>query len=413
MSIWVPIIGFVAVCWLLGSAKRAVKQKGRRQSVAKYSRSDSSKSKKGRSMFYEPSPVERAMLDREAELRKQATAYKRQRKYDKAVEMMRAARKQQYETSLWYDIKTLLRIPDYLILAGRYQEAIDEATDLLNGNWKYLEMQDAGAAATAKSWIHETIAEAAEKMGNATIVARSRKSADSALAKIAVARRAEAEKECHKQLKDIGSDLVKVEDCCSEAFTANCAAWHGRIISAFGRVPGFPTLADLDTETIFGGEVGHRLDYVDEAFDSVEIALQKAHPVQDKSIDGLRRNLYEIDIDRYMRNGQSRAAAVVAVARNRLEREIRIGLAVETKTIMDALTDAQVLALCPNGEPPRFEPFKATKRGKANGARESYVNGVLQIARDGITAAHIVEVFRQKGESRIVYDSKRHEYVKV
>lgn len=226
-------------------------------------------------MFYEPSPVERAMLDRESELRKQATTYKRQKKYDKAVEMMRAARKQQYETSLWYDIKTLLRIPDYLILAGRYQEAIDEATDLLNGRWKYREMQDAGFAATAKSWIHETIAEAAEKMGNSAAATKSRKSADSALAKIAVARRAQAEKECRKQLKEVGHDLVSIADCCDSSPSDPCRAWHGRIISAFGKVPGFLTLADLDVDMIFGGEVGHRLDYVDETIDKKEIERQR------------------------------------------------------------------------------------------------------------------------------------------
>ena len=392
MSIWFPIIGIVAICWLLGSAKKAAKKKGRSKSAAKYARSDSSKPKGGQSMFYEPSPVERAMLDREAELRKQATAYKRQKKYDKAVEMMRAARKQQYETSLWYDIKTLLRIPDYLILAGRYQEAIDEANDLLNGKWKYRGMQDAGFAATAKSWIHDAIAEAAEKMGNATIAAKSRESADSALAKIAVARRTQAEKEWRKNLRESGIDFARIACDCGNDHTAPCAVWHGRIISVFGKVAGFPTLADLDTETIFGGELGHNLEYVDERFNADEIALQKAHPVRDFSPEGLRRNLYEIDIDRYVRKGKSRAAAVVAVARDRLEREIRVGLAVETKAIMDALTDAQVLALCPNGVPRVFEPFKATKKEIREGAHESCRNGVVTIRRDGLTAERIKTV---------------------
>ena len=343
-------------------------------------------------MFYEPSPVERAMLDRESELRKQATTYKRQKKYDKAVEMMRAARKQQYETSLWYDIKTLLRIPDYLILAGRYQEAIDEATDLLNGRWKYREMQDAGFAATAKSWIHETIAEAAEKMGNSAAATKSRKSADSALAKIAVARRAQAENEWRKNLRESGIDLARIACDCDNDHTAPCAAWHGRIISVFGKVAGFPTLADLDTETIFGGELGHNLEYVDETVDADEIALQKAHPVRNFSPEGLRRNLYEIGIDRYVRKGKSRAAAVVAVARDRLEREIRVGLVVETKAIMDALTDTQVLALCPNGVPRVFEPFKATKKEIREGAHESCRNGVVTIRRDGLTAERIKTV---------------------
>ena len=400
MSVWIPIVGVmavIAICWLLGIVKKNATPPARysRKKAVNDQRAVSSRNCVPRvavevvRVEHEPSPVERAMMDRESELRKQATAYERQKKYDMAVKSMRAARKQQYETSLWYDIKTLLRIPDYLILAGRYQEAIDEANDLLAGKWKYREMQDAGFAATAKSWIHETIAEAAEKMGNSAAATKSRKSADSALAKIAVARRAQAEKEWRKNLSETGFDLAQISDCCDCAFADPCAAWHGRIISVFGKTPGFPALADLDTETIFGGELGHRLDYVNEAFDDAEIALQKAHPVRDFSPEGLRRNLYEIDIDRYVRKGKSRAAAVVAVARDRLEREIRVGLVVETKGIMDALTDAQVLAMCPNGVPPTFEPFKATKKEIREGAHESYQGGVVTIRRDGITAERI------------------------
>lgn len=138
----------------------------------------------------------------------------------------------------------------------------------------------------------------------------------------------------------------------------------------------------------------HNLEYVDETVDADEIALQKVHPVRDFSPEGLRRNLYEIDIDRYVRKGKSRAAAVVAVARDRLEREIRVGLAVETKAIMDALTDAQVLALCPNGVPRVFEPFKATKKEIREGAHESCRNGVVTIRRDSLTAERMKAVCR-------------------
>ena len=92
---------------------------------------------------------------------------------------------------------------------------------------------------------------------------------------MALARRAQAEKDCRKQLKEIGHDLVRIADCCDSSTSDPCRAWHGRIISAFGKVPGFLTLADLDIETIFGGELGHRLDYVDETVDAKEIARQK------------------------------------------------------------------------------------------------------------------------------------------
>ena len=96
-----------------------------------------------------------------------------------------------------------------------------------------------------------------------------------ARANSAESRRVQAVKECRKQMKEIGHDLVRVADCCDSKPSDPCSAWHGRIISAFGKVSGFPTLADLDTETIFGGELGHRLDYVDETIDAKEIARQK------------------------------------------------------------------------------------------------------------------------------------------
>lgn len=299
MSVWIPIVGVmavIAICWLLGIVKKNATPPARysRKKAVNDQRAVSSRNCVPRVVVevvrveHEPSPVERAMMDRESELRKQATAYKRQKKYDMAVKSMRAARKQQYETSLWYDIKTLLRIPDYLILAGRYQEAIDEANDLLAGKWKYREMQDAGFAATAKSWIHDTIASAAEKMGDPDVAARAVKAAETATAGIASARRAQAEEECRKQLKEMGHDLVMVVDCHNSEPEDPCSAWHGRIISAFGKTPGFPTLADLDTEAIFGGELGHRLAYVDETIDAEEISRQKAHSCRNSSPVGSR-----------------------------------------------------------------------------------------------------------------------------
>ena len=216
--------------------------------------------------------------------------------------------------------------------------------------------------------------------------------AKSSPSRIALTRRSQAEKEWRKNHRETGSDLAQILDCCDCDHAEPCAAWHGRIISVFGKVSGFPTLADLDVEAIFGGELGHRLGYVDETIDAAEIALQKAHPIRDMSPEGLRRNLYEIDINRYVRKGMNRAKAAVAVARERLEREIRVGLAFDTRQIMLGLTDTQVLALCPNGTPPVFKPFKATKKEIREGAHESYANGIVMIKRDGLTASHLQEV---------------------
>lgn len=187
---------------------------------------------------------------------------------------------------------------------------------------------------------------------------------------------------------EVKPDLVRVDDCCDCSFSEPCAAWHGRIVSRSGRVPDFVSLDKMPPRV----RSSHNLGYVDETVDAVEIALQKAHPIRDFSPEGLRRNLYEIEIDRYVRKGKSREAAIAAVARDRLEREIRVCLAVETQAIMSSLSDSQVLALCPNGVPPVFEPFKATKKKIRDGAHESYRNGVVTIRRDGLTAERIKTV---------------------
>lgn len=186
------------------------------------------------------------------------------------------------------------------------------------------------------------------------------------------------------------SDLVRIVDCCEYAFSEPCAMWHGRIVSRHAKTPGFVALANVPHSI----RSSHNLEYMDETVDADEIALQKAHPIRDKSPEGLRRNLYEIDIDRYVRKGMNRARAVVAVARDRLEREMRVGLVIDTRPILPGLTDSQVLALCPDGVPPVFEPFKATKKEIREGAHESYQSGTVTIRRDGLTAERIMAVCR-------------------
>jgi len=205
----------------------------------------------------------------------------------------------------------------------------------------------------------------------------------------------EAKRECRRLAKGTGHDLVRISSYCGGVPTDPCFVWHGRIISAFGKVRGFPTLDDVDAKALFGGELGHEVELVDECIDKDEIALFKAHPLRDFSFPSLLRNKNEIDVDRFVRRGKSRSAAVVAVARERLEMAIRAGMICEdSQRVVNALSDKQVLELCPDGIPPVFEPFKATKKEIANGARESYENGVLTISRQSISASRIVEIFQ-------------------
>ena len=187
-------------------------------------------------------------------------------------------------------------------------------------------------------------------------------------------------------------DLAIISSDCGNSYAAPCTPWHGRIISVSGRSFGWPTLADVDADAVFHGEIKHRLEYVDKTVDAEEISLQMAHPIRDFTPEGLRRNMYEIDIDRYVRNGFNRERAIIAVARDRLKRDIRSGLIVDAREIVKRLTDDQVLTLCPNGMPPIFEPFKATKKEVRAGAHEGYGNGIVTIRRDGVSAERIVEV---------------------
>lgn len=88
-------------------------------------------------------------------------------------------------------------------------------------------------------------------------------------------RKAEVLEEFNRHYRELGTDLGMISSDCGET-DAPCAKWHGRIISVLGRTAGFPTLADIDAEAVFGGDLPHRVEYVDELIDADEIARQKA-----------------------------------------------------------------------------------------------------------------------------------------
>ena len=81
--------------------------------------------------------------------------------------------------------------------------------------------------------------------------------------------------EFKRHYRELGTDLGMISSDCGES-GAPCEKWHGRIISVLGRTAGFPTLADVDVEAVFGGDLPHRVEYVDELIDADEIARQKA-----------------------------------------------------------------------------------------------------------------------------------------
>ena len=174
-----------------------------------------------------------------------------------------------------------------------------------------------------------------------------------------------------------GSDLVRVSsggdpDC------RLCFPWEGRILSLTGKTRGFPTYEEAREAGCFHPNCVHTLEYVDELLDEDEIALQKAHPVDMETAtpEELDENRYQIDKDRYRRQGMDAEQARVAVDRDNLEASIRAGLLREdARQIVDGMTDAQVTALCPNGNPPSFEPTKKATRDDPHAADEIWRHG--------------------------------------
>lgn len=203
--------------------------------------------------------------------------------------------------------------------------------------------------------------------------------------------------------REVGTDLMRISsggdpDC-------DCAAWEGVIISVSGQTKGLPTYEDARNAGCFHPNCTHTLEYVDEVADKKEIELQKAHPVQEglaDDPDAQDERKYEIDQARYMRDnpGMTQEEARIAVDRDNLAASIQSGLVRDdAREIVAKMTDAQVTALCPDGNPPAFEPTKRATRADPHAADEKWNHGsrggTVHIGRDA-DAAHILGVCKVK-----------------
>lgn len=193
--------------------------------------------------------------------------------------------------------------------------------------------------------------------------------------------------------REVGTDLMRISsggdpDC-------DCAAWEGVIISVSGQTKGLPTYEDARNAGCFHPNCTHTLEYVDEVADKKEIELQKAHPVQEglaDDPDAQDERKYEIDQARYMRDnpGMTQEEARIAVDRDNLAASIQSGLVRDdAREIVAKMTDAQVTALCPDGNPPRFEPVKRVRGGTRKEPKyeperwnRGRRGGVVHVARD-------------------------------
>lgn len=203
--------------------------------------------------------------------------------------------------------------------------------------------------------------------------------------------------------REVGTDLMRISsggdpDC-------DCAAWEGVIISVSGQTKGLPTYEDARNAGCFHPNCTHTLEYVDEVADKKEIELQKAHPVQEglaDDPDAQDERKYEIDQARYMRDnpGMTQDEARIAVDRDNLTASIQSGLVRDdAREIVAKMTDAQVTALCPDGNPPAFEPTKRATRADPHAADEKWNHGsrggTVHVSRDA-TVEKILEVCKVK-----------------
>ena len=200
--------------------------------------------------------------------------------------------------------------------------------------------------------------------------------------------------------RETGGDLMRIStggdaDC-------DCAVWEGCIISLTGKTKGLPTYDDARNGGCFHPNCTHTLEYVDETVDAAEIELQKSIPAKEDladDYDAQDERKYQIDQARYMRDnpGMTKDEARVAVDRDNLALSIQSGLVRDdAREIVAKMTDAQVTALCPDGNPPAFEPTKGTKKNPEPEKWNHGSNGgVVHIARNA-SAEQILAVCKVK-----------------
>ena len=205
-----------------------------------------------------------------------------------------------------------------------------------------------------------------------------------------------------------GSDLVRVSTG-GDPTCRLCAPWEGVILSVSGKTKGFPTYEQARQAGCFHPNCVHTIETVDDVWDDDEIELQKAHPVTKETAtdpDAMDERKYKMDQERYRRQGMDKEAARLAVDRDNLEANIRHGLIrSDAREIVDKLTDAQVTALCKDGNPPRFEPTKKATKKDPHAADEKFIHGkrggVVHIARNA-TVEDIIDVTRIEATDGIV-----------
>ena len=216
-----------------------------------------------------------------------------------------------------------------------------------------------------------------------------------------------------------GSDLVRVSTG-GDPTCRLCSPWEGVILSVSGKTKGFPTYEQARQAGCFHPNCVHTIETVDDVWDGDEIELQKAHPVDKATAtdpDAMDERKYKMDQERYRRQGMDAEAARLAVDRDNLEANIRHGLIrSDAREIVDKLTDAQVTALCKDGNPPRFEPTKKATKKDPHAADEKFIHGkrggVVHISRTA-TAEELLRVCKIEDKKHEVISKILFKYAKA
>lgn len=189
--------------------------------------------------------------------------------------------------------------------------------------------------------------------------------------------------------RSTGEDFVRVSRG-GDPMCKLCAPWEGVILSISGKAKGFPSYEQARAAGCFHPNCVHTLEYTDEVADEEEFEIQRKFPATEKEAtdpDAMDERRYKIDQERYRRKGLTKDEARIAVDRDNLTDNIRHGLVRgDARDVVDKLTDAQVTALCKDGNPPRFTPTKKATKKDPHAADEKFIRGkrggVVHIKRD-------------------------------
>ena len=236
-------------------------------------------------MFPEPTKDEKQLLAEEKKFRKMATALKKEKRYDEAVECLKKARELQYQTSLWYDIKTILRVPEMLLKANRPREAYDEAMSIADFKWNVAGMVKGTMEETKHNLRFEALRVAyrsALAMENTELLRKANRflnefTEERVLSRsLGQARTRDIKSEFRENYETAGHDVGQICDTCWCMTNEINDKWNGRYISVLGKTKGLPTIEDALADGIFCcDDCCHRVDMVFPDLDEIPDYLKK------------------------------------------------------------------------------------------------------------------------------------------